>query len=148
MFMFRGVVLNIPSAMQEPRDGFPPVTSFPRGTEEAPSPRRGFFFFGLVGIQGSVQAIRVVWRGLRPATDRCKPCGKAPGKSEARLVGRASPVTLTIFPSRTRESRVKTIGVRAWRLSGGLKADWKQTGISLERCRKVTRRKVVSLALK
>jgi hypothetical protein len=44
MFMIEGVVLNVPSAMQEARDGFPPVTLFPRGTEEAPSPRRGFFF--------------------------------------------------------------------------------------------------------
>ena len=73
MFMFQGVVLNIPSAMQGACDGFPPVTQFPRGTEEAPPPRRGFFYFGLAGIQGSVRAIRMVWRGLRPATDCCKP---------------------------------------------------------------------------
>jgi hypothetical protein len=65
-------------------------------------------------------------------------CGSGAGKSEARLVGRASPLNAYDFPSRSRESRVKTIAVRAWRFSGGLKADWKQMGISPERCRKVT----------
>lgn len=73
MFMIEGVVLNVPSAMQEARDGFPPVTLFPRGTEEAPSPRRGFFFW------------------LSGARWRAGPDGA--GKSEARPLGRASPVS-------------------------------------------------------
>jgi len=106
MFMFEGVVLNVPSAMQEPRDGFPPVTMFPRGTEEAPSPRRGFFIFGVVGNQASVQAIRMPWRGHNPRRIAASRCGSGAGKSEARLVGRASPLNAYDFPSRSRESRV------------------------------------------
>jgi hypothetical protein len=148
MFMFEGVVLNVPSAMQEPRDGFPPVTMFPRGTEEAPSPRRGFFFFGLVGFRAGCRRFACPGEGLIRDGLLQAACGSGAGKSEARLVGRASPLNAYDFPSRSRESRVKTIAVRAWRFSGGLKADWKQMGISPERCRKVTRRKVVGFALK
>jgi hypothetical protein len=45
MFMIEGVVLTSPSAMQEPVTASLPSHCSPRGTEEAPSPRRGFFFF-------------------------------------------------------------------------------------------------------
>lgn len=126
--MIEGVVLNVPSAMQEPRDGFPPVTMFPRGTEEAPSPRRGFFFFGLVGIQGSVQAIRMPWRGLNPR--RIAASSVWLGKPEKVKPGRWAglpPFQAYDFPSRTRESQCVNVSRASvailGRLEGRLEAD-------------------------
>ena len=55
-----------------------PSPCSPRGTEEAPSPRRGFFFFGWRRFH----SVRAFAGGLDCA-----------GKSEARLLGRASPVS-------------------------------------------------------
>ena len=128
MFMIEGVVLNVPSAMQEPRDGFPPVTMFPRGTEEAPSPRRGFFFFGLVGIQGSVQAIRR--SGESRTRDGLLQVSRGTGSPEKVKPGRWAglpPFQAYDFPSRTRESQCVNVSRASvailGRLEGRLEAD-------------------------
>jgi hypothetical protein len=121
MFRFAGVVLNSCNAMQDRRDGFPPVTRSPVEPKKPRPPVGASSFFGLAGTLGRVRANRRSGESFRPRRIAASLAWQEPGKSEARLLGRASPVQAYDFPSRTRESKSIEVSRASVAIIGRLK---------------------------
>jgi hypothetical protein len=127
MFRFAGVVLNSSGAMQEPSDGFPPVTLFPTRNRRSPVPPVGASSFSLwpafwAAFRRFASPARAGARGGLLQVSRGAGVQK---KVKPGLWAGLPPFRPTIFPLVRANLVRERLAARAWRLSGKSKAGGK-----------------------